>query len=183
MKKTLTLFAVGFLLTTSLLSCNKLIEAFFPGFDTDINAAEIKIPAVPVVPTTETNLGNVTFRFNLDSIIRVHTANAFSINTIASVRVKAIKFDFQNANAENNAANFESMRISFSSNSNTTPTTIGSVAIPDTYATSISIPITEGIELKDYMRGEQISYTLSAKARRGTSDQLVSTIIVSISVK
>ena len=62
MKKPLTRFAVGFLLITTLFSCNKLIEAFFPGFDTDINAAEITIPAVPVV-TSETPVGSVTFRF------------------------------------------------------------------------------------------------------------------------
>lgn len=183
MKKTLTLFAVGFLFTTTLFSCNKLIEAFFPGFDTDINAAEITIPAVPVVPTTETQLGSVTFRFNLDSIIRSFTANAFSINTIASVRVKQIRFDFKNPDAQNNAANFESMRIGFSSNANSEPVTIGSVNIPDTYATNISIPITEGIELKDYMKGEQISYTLYAKPRRGTTQPLTTNIVVSISVK
>ena len=182
MKKTLTRFAVGFLLITTLFSCNKLIEAFFPGFDTDINAAEITIPAVPVV-TSETPVGSVTFRFNLDSIIRVYTANAFSINTIASVRVKQIKFDFKNPDAQNNAANFESMRISFASNANTEPVTIGSVNVPDTYGESISIPIVEGIELKDYMKGEQISYTPHVKPRRGTTQQLTTTIVVSISVK
>jgi hypothetical protein len=75
------------------------------------------------------------------------------------------------------------MRISFASNANTEPVTIGSVNIPDTYGSNISIPITEGIELKDYMKGEQISYALHVKPRRGTTQQLRTTIVVSISVK
>lgn len=175
------LLAIGMITLTSLTACTKLIQALFPSFETQIRTVEVTIPVVPGT-TAETTLGSASVRYNLDSVIKEHTVNQFDINKMATVKVKSVTINLSNADQTNNIANFESVRLNLTTDNNGTPTTIASTTIPDTYSTSLTVPVTNSPELKEYLKGNQITYTVLGKARRATTKSLNAVIVVTLQV-
>jgi hypothetical protein len=70
-------------------------------------------------------------------------------------------------------SNFENVRISFTSSTNSTPVTLGTATIADNGTqTSVIIPI-NSVELKEYLRtGKDMTFSVFGKARRTTSHSL-----------
>ena len=88
-----------------------------------------------------------------------------------------------NGDAANNLANFESARFTFSSNTKTTPAEIISITFPDTFATSYTAQPTNSPELKEYLSGNTLTYTLYGKSRRTTNKPLDFRVAVTLSAK
>jgi hypothetical protein len=80
-------------------------------------------------------------------------------------------------------SNFEAVTLKIASNTNTTPAVIASAAIPDMPASSLNITATNSPELKGYLTGNQLTYTLMAQVRRTTTKPLQATVLVTLSVK
>lgn len=165
------------------MSCNKIKDAIFPSIDVNLPAFQIRVPAIPIVLNSEASLGSFTINFNLDSIIRANTAGAFGAGAVSTIKVKKMVISVSNGDAANNLANFESARFTFSSNTKTTPAELVSITLTDTFATSYTAEPTSSPELKEYLTGTQLTYSLFGKARRTTSKPLNFSVAITLSAK
>ena len=186
MKKTILSLSLLSMVALGFSSCDKIAKELMQPFNVPVSSVNITIPIV-VNTATESALGATTTSFNMDSAIKANTANAFSINAVNSIKIKTITVNLQNTDATNNLSNFESARVAFNTNNNTTQTTIGSKAIVDNNVatnTTTDIDITNSPELKDYLKGSStMTYTLYAKARRVTTHTLPAVINVTLHVE
>ncbi len=153
MKKKLLVF-------TALIACTAIIYSSCTKIDALIRAQAISFTAtdlsfdVPVITNTATNssIGTGTFTYNLDSLIRAQTVNQFGLANIDTVTLTSCTLTIQNPDADNNFADFESANGSFSTSANATNTTMGSIDNnPDTYATTLTVPVNTGVNLKSYV--------------------------------
>ena len=165
------------------MSCNKIKDAIFPSIDVNLPAFQIRVPAIPIVLNSEASLGSFTINFNLDSIIRANTAGAFGAGAVSTIKVKKMVISVSNGDAANNLANFESARFTFSSNTKTTPAELVSITLTDTFTTSYTAEPTSSPELKEYLTGTQLTYSLFGKARRTTSKPLNFSVAITLSAK
>ena len=165
------------------MSCNKIKDAIFPSIDVNLPAFQIRVPAIPIVLNSEASLGSFTMNFNLDSIIRANTAGAFGAGAVSTIKVKKMVISVSNGDAANNLANFESARFTFSSNTKTTPAELVSITLTDTFTTSYTAEPTSSPELKEYLTGTQLTYSLFGKARRTTSKPLNFSVAITLSAK
>lgn len=152
-------------------SCKK-IAALFGG--TDVNAPQINvtIPAVFFVTSNELSLGSYSFYFNLDSAVRANTGGVFGQNAVNSIKIKQVNINVTNADQVNNLANFEKIRITLQSNSNTTPVELFAITFPDVYASTYSFSPTNNPELLSYLKGSTITYNIYGNMRRITTKPL-----------
>jgi hypothetical protein len=180
MKKSILALTLAGSLAIGLLSCSKVKDTLFPAFESEIGAVSVTIP-ITVAGTEASNSKTITF--NLDSTIRAYTQNAFSISNLGSVKVKDLSIMLVNADDFNDVSNFESVLVKLASNTNTTPAVIASAAISDTPASSLNITPTNSPELKGYLAGNQLTYTLMADVRRTTTKPLQATVLVTLSIK
>lgn len=179
-KRILTLSLLSSFFVIGFSSCDKIKDKLFPAFDTSINDVSVSIP---VTLAGAESSSSATVSFNLDSTIKSYTSNAFGVNNLSSVKVKDVNVFLDNADALNDISNFETVTLKFSSNTNTTPAVVVNAAIPNTAAADITIPATDSPELKDYLKGNQLTYTIAGKARRSTTKVLHATVAVTLSVK
>jgi hypothetical protein len=105
-------------------------------------------------------------------IIKAETGGQFQLSDIKSITVDEARLLLLDADADNNFANFEEGWLMFHTNTNPTPVLIATGPNPDVYATEWILPEVAGINLKEYLTGTQLSYALSAKARRVTTKPL-----------
>lgn len=159
-------------------SCKKVLDAFFDPIESPLSV-EITIPVVTNT-TSESVLGASSVHFNLDSIIRKNTKDVFNINSIKSVKLKDMAVNLLNADDKNNLANFETFKVTFTSSANATPVVLGTATNPDTYATSTVFPISNSVELKNYLSGSDVTFTLYSKARRATTHTLTARVSVTL---
>ena len=160
-------------------SCEKVKDKVFPSFETNGGTVHLSVPAISTT-NTEVGLDATTISFNLDSAIKANTDGKFSISNAESVKIKTVTVDVD-GDAENNISNFSHVTVKVSSNSNTS-----AVAIVDADLMDVNQPNVingNGTELKGYLTGSQITYTISGKLRRATTVDLPLTLDVVFSVK
>lgn len=174
-----TIVAMGL----SLGACNKIKEAVLPAIDVDLPAFQFTIPAIPFVLSSEASLGSFTTTFNMDSIIRANTGGAFGASAVSTVKVKQMTIALSNADALNNLSNFENARFTFYSNTNSTPAELFNITFPDTFSSSVTVTPENSPELKEYLKGTQLTYTLYGRARRVTNKPLNFTVQVKLTAK
>ena len=179
MKKTLIILSATFIMLFAFSSCKKLVSAIFGGFDTTVDF-QVSIPAVPIVSPFELPLGQFSYKFNLDSIVKSNTAGVYNANDVKSIKAKQFNITITNADQLNNVSNFQSVRVTIKSNTNNTPTELFSVSFPDTYATSFTTAGND-VELLSYLKGSDIIYNMYGKNRRITTKAL--TIILSVTIR
>lgn len=181
MKKTIRILSLlGLLCAVGFTSCNKIKDGLFPAFAVQTDEVTVNIPVMVAAVESSTSS---TVSFNLDSTIRVNTANTFGVDNVSSIKVKDITVFLTNSDALNDLSNFEKVRLLFSSNTVTTPAIVASADIPNSKATSINIPASNGPELKEYLKGNQLTHTVYLKARRTTTKPLNVAVSVTLSFK
>jgi len=179
-KRILTFSLLGSLCIVALASCDKIKDKLFPAFDSEMAAVSVNIPIT--VQGVESSSSS-TVSFNLDSTIKAYTVNSFGVDNLSSVKVKDIGIFLNNADDQNDVSNFETISLKFSSNTNTTPAVVASAVIPDAPAANLNIPATNSPELKEYLKGDKLTYFLSGRARRTTTKVLNATVLVTLSIK
>jgi hypothetical protein len=161
-------------------SCGKIANLLNFKLTMQTDTVNVTIPV-----TSNTNgiitVGPTVSAYNVDSFIRANTGNQLGISNITSVKLNSVTFKLNNANSSNNFANFQSVSASFSSNTNSTPYTINIADNPDTYATTISLPVDTTVDLKTYL-GNQFTYSISGQLRRPTTVPLNCTITFNFNV-
>lgn len=188
MKKTfIALSALA--LTTLAVSCSvkdKILDAVFTAFTANVANYDATIPAITNV-TSYQSLSDETVQFDLDSAVKAQTGDQFSIDNINTVTMEAITLTLDGTGTEapdanNNFANFEMVKVTFHSDANNTPVTFELTNNPDTYATTLTIPVDNTVNLKSYLTGKIFTYNVSAKARRGTTHPLHVNVAVKMKI-
>lgn len=179
MKKVILSLSLASMIALSFSSCEKIKDKVFPSFDTSGGTFLVNIPVISNT-SAETQLGSTTVAFNLDSTIKANTNGLFSISNVNSVKISQITLNVT-PNGENNISSFESAKVTIASNANSTPAEIASVTLADVNQPAVING--NGLELKDYLRGNQITYNVVGKARRATTSNLDASINLVLSVK
>lgn len=180
MKKILLNFLAVSILLFQLSSCKKIAKALFGGFDQNVPDIQVTLPAVPLVSPFEIPLGSYSYKFNLDSIVRSKTGGVFGANDVSSIKIKQLSININNADPLNNLQNFQSVRVTIKSNTNSTPTELFSVMFPDMYADTFTTP-GNNTELLSYLKGSDIVYDIYGKNRRITTKPL--NLVISVIIR
>ena len=180
MKKLFLSFSVASILVFSMSSCEKVKDKVFPSFETSGGTVLIEVPVVTNT-TTEQEIDATTMSLNIDSTIKANTDGKFSISNANSIKVRDITLTVLNGDEQNNISNFETAKLSISSNSNTTPAVIASANLADVNQPAVING--NDTEIKTYLQGSQITYKVSGKARRATTKELQLAVAVVLSVK
>jgi hypothetical protein len=182
MKKNLfALSLLGTICIVSFSSCEKVRDSLFPPFETEISDVNITIPIT--AQGAEVSSSN-TVSFNLDSTIKEYTENTFDIDNLNSVKVKDVTVFLTDTDELNDVSNFENVQLKISSNTVSTPAIVVSTTIPNTPAESLNISAGDNSpELKEYLKGNELLYTISSTARRTTTKPLNAVVSVTLSVK
>lgn len=183
MRKKYVSVIAAVIILVGLFSCKKIIRKIFQGIDADVPAFTVEIPPIPFVLPTEMSIGTLQQHFNLDSTVRANTDGVYGASDISSVKVKQIVFNLPDADTGNNIANFESARLTLSSNTKTDTVTIASINFPDTFATSYTYTPVNSPELKPYLSGTTLYYNAFGKLRRATTKTLKLSMQVTLRVE
>lgn len=180
MKKTVLNLSLAIAMIISLGSCEKVKDALFPGFETSLTDFEITVPVI-VNTDVENSLGSTVIDFNLDSIMLANTSGKFGIDNLGSVKVKVIEVEVLNGDAQNNISNFETLKMTLASDQFSSPVTLVNLTIPDVDQKLVING--NDTELKTYLKGSELTYSLAGKARRETTKELQLTVSVTLLVK
>ncbi|GAC1384271.1 MAG: hypothetical protein NVSMB45_12200 [Ginsengibacter sp.] len=172
MKRIVIVSIVALSLVASLISCKKIVSAIFSGLEFNVPDVSLSVPIVPFVATSEIQFGSATQNINLDSVVKANTANVFGADIVKTVSIKTVTITISNADDLNNLSNFESARITLTSNNNTNPIDIANVTFPNTNATSFVFTPTDTKELVSYLKGSSLTYTVYGKNRKITTKTL-----------
>jgi hypothetical protein len=156
-------------LSSFLHSCNKVKDAIVINIPTQTVTADFTIS--PVQAGTAT-LASFQFGINLDSVIKVQNSS-LGLGNIKSAKIKSITLNLTNATQADNFAVVSACEAGITSNNNSTYKAFASLTSnPDTYATTLDIPVNPDVDLKDYFNATAIYYKLSGTTRRATSTTL-----------
>ncbi|NML21336.1 hypothetical protein HHL16_10655 [Pseudoflavitalea sp. G-6-1-2] len=150
-------------------SCNKVKDAI--KVNVPLQQAEYTFDLTPVEAGTHT-LAEYSIRFNVDSAIKAN-ASQFDINNIKSVKISQVKIAASNTDGENHFGLLSACKAQMKSDTKSEFVTIGELNNnPETAASSLDLPVKSDLELKDYFKGTQFSYVLSATVRKATTKKL-----------
>ena len=132
----------------------------------------------------ETPMVFLTTYFNLDSVIAAETNGRFDLAGIRSVTLNELReeLDSTETDAANNLSNFEHVNLQFYSDAVTAPLTFP-VMVPDVYSTRLTVPVDDETDLKPYMEGNLLTYSVSGKMRRTTEKTLTGVVTMRIKVE
>ena len=182
MKRKICSGIIVLMLIVSIFSCKKIIASIFSGLEFNLPNMSVNIPAVPIVTAGEVQFGTITQNINLDSVVKANTGNSFGADVVKAVSIKSITITIPNADDLNNLSNFQSARISLTSNSNSTSIDIANINFPDTNASTFVYTPASSTELVTYLKGSSLTYTLYGRNRRITTKTLTFTESVRLKV-
>lgn len=189
MKKVIIALSTLALTSTFVVSCSikdKILDAVFTAFTAKVADYDVTVPAINNTTLYQT-INDQTVQFDLDSAIKAETSDQFSLDNINTVTAEEIILTLNGSGSEapdanNNFANFEKVKVTIYSNSNTTPISFEVTNNPDNYATTLSIPLDKTVNLKSYLTGKTFFYNVSAKARRETTHPLRVNVAVKMKI-
>ena len=160
---------------SSLQSCTKLAKNL--QYDLNLQTASVQV-TIPVTSDTSVTAGATqTNYYNVDSFIKANTANVLGLANITSAKIKSCTITLDSGySADNNFANFRSCSASVYSSSNATPYLLSVANNPDTYATTLSLPVDTTTDLKSYLTGSNFTYNVAGHLRRPTTQVIKATV-------
>jgi len=182
MKKSFAVLSLAavVLLSFAFQSCDKLKDSIFPAFENDDLAIEFTIPIAPVAKEDTIDLASV--HFNIDSLVREFTGNAFSITNVSSISIKDVEWTLVNGDDQNSFQNLEKASVLF--HSNTTPHATEVAAAPSIPYASTNVLSLAGIpntNIKNYFTGSDLYLQLAVKIKTPTTKELESKVKLNIS--
>lgn len=165
-----------------------LVNQVFKAFITKTADFDVTFPPLNANVNYNT-LGTQTVHYDLDSAIRSETGNVFNINSVDKAYAEEMTLTLNGTTAnvdapdnDNNFANLESIRITFYSATNSTPVSFELTNNPDVYATTLSIPVDKNMNLKSYLTGTELYYTIEGKLRRSTTHSLKCNVVIKFKI-
>jgi hypothetical protein len=190
MKKSLTILSLTFMLLAAagtFSSCDKIKDNLFKAFSAGGGEANFTVPVI----TTTNKFDTIDIQeiyLNVDSIIKAETGGLFSLDNVSKITVESAEITINNPDADNNISNFDYGLVLFNTFNPATNDWNNTMAvaadnIPDAFATSYSLAVLDGVNLKDHMRGTKLVYAVAAKARRITTKPLDCTLKVRVHIE
>jgi len=161
----------------SLQSCNAVKNAI-PAQAISFTGASADIQILATSDTTaQDTVGQVSFSYNIDSMIKAQTAGVLGYSNIQSVTITNITLTLNNADSSDNFANFTYVSAEFNTNASSSNSIYDIANIqnnPDTYSDSLNLPLLNpNQDLKQYFTSPlQFTYQIIAKLRRATTKTL-----------
>lgn len=180
MKKLTFLSIMAVIMIVAMQSCSKVAKLL--QYDIPLQSGSITITIPPTAVTSGTASGTGTNYINIDSVIKANTGNVLGISNITSVKLKSATMVLQNPDTANNFQNFSSCYASFTSNSASAPYQVSIANNPNTYASTLTLPVDTTVNLKSYITGYQFTYTAGGAIRTATTDSLKCTINFTFSI-
>lgn len=172
MKKVLVAFSCVVFILVAMASCKELVDKIFTGIDVNAPDRTTEIPVIPIpagFPPIDFPAYTQTTAFNLDSMIKASSGGVFNIGYVKSIKIKSMTLTIPEADAANNLSTFESIRVTISSNTNTTEQEIAKFAFADTLTRTSTYTVANSPELFQTLKGSQVVYTTYTRLRRGTT--------------
>ena len=163
-------------------SCNKIASNL--QYDLSMQTGSIDIKIAPISDTSAgLTMGTVTSVYSIDSFVKANTGNVLGAHNISSAKMSSCTLTLLNPSTTNNFANFQNSAVSFYTNSNATPFNIANITgNPDIYASTLNVPVDATAEMKGYLNGNQLTYSLVGKMRRATTDTIICRVQVTMNV-
>lgn len=175
MKKCILLSLVAFA-SLSISSCKKIQSALFKPFESPLNF-EVTIPVITST-TAEVNMGETTVQYNLDSIIRKNTGDAFGADIVGAMYINEIGIQLLDNNEANNLGNFDYVKLSVSSGG--TPAILGPFSIPAGANENASFSVSNSPNIKPFFNGSNVKFVMNGKANETTTQTLRARISATI---
>ncbi len=171
MKKTILSFAIAGAAVLGVQSCDKIKEQAFQAFVTNQFEQEVVIPITPA--GYQGAFDSVAIEMDINQIIKDNTGGALSIDDIGTVTPEETILTLENADDQNNLANFQQVAVAaWSSKPGANAIAFGTSEVPDAYATEIRLEHAGSVNLKEYANGHKVIYITSLDARRATAKEL-----------
>ena len=169
-------------ITLTALSCTKIANLLTFRLGMQTKSFDFTIPVT--TDTGRMSVGPVATTFNVDSFIRASTAGQMGSANIKSVKLSSVVLTLNNANSANNFQNFEYVDVDFTSNTNSTPYKMTIANNPDSYASTLSLPVDTTVDLASYL-GNEFTYSVSGRLRKGTTQEMncTATVTSNLSVR
>ena len=180
MRKISISIIVFLLFLTGFTACKKIVAAVFGGTDITVPTAQFTIPVLFVVTPNEQSFGSYSQQINLDSLVKANTGGVFGINVVSSIKVKQVNLLLTNPDALNNLSNFETVRVTLTSDTRNTPVELFAASFPDTNISTYNFVPTNSTDLLPYLRGTSITYNIYGKNRRITTKPLTLQVTVTL---
>lgn len=166
---------------TGLVSCEKLKDLAQISVGAHSYDVEFAIPEITAAG--EQNLASDKVALNIDSIIKANNSSV-GVNNIKSAKVQSVHIEIIDADSINNFGVVESCKILLSSDTRPEAVTIAELSgNPDEFKTSIDVPVNGEVDLAEYLKANNYSYTLWAKTRRGTTKEVHCTASIGYDLK
>lgn len=158
---------------------NEVKKSVFNGLVITAIDQSFEIPEIPVAGP-EATISNIAIPFNMDSVIRANTGGSFGLSDVGIVNMDDVTMYMQNPDTPVNMANFETVRLSLTTNTLTQPVLVEYRPVPDVYAASLVFPIDKTKDLRPYASGSTLFVALSSKLRRPTNRTLYMRLIIKL---
>ena len=170
----------------SFTSCvDKIVNTIaFKAFSTRDLTIDFEVPVVEFAPISIDSVATPGEAINLDSVVRAHTNNQFTVDDVTAVYVDKLRIELTNADADNNLQNFEGVRLTLKSvDASVAPVEICNTEIPDEYSDRLDLPVYDDRNLKPIIASRGIIYLAGISARRNTNKVLTGKLTVSFDIK
>lgn len=168
-------------------ACNKkdeIVKQLFQAFTTQTFTVPFEVPAITFAPASIDSVAQAGEPMNLDSLVRAETDGAFSLDDVTAVYLDELKISLSNADADNNLANFEHLKLTLKSvDPAIAEVQVCNTTLPDAYVAERSLPIYDDRDLKPILASRGIVYLTGVSARRNTSKVLNGSLSFRFDVK
>ncbi|MEI6950164.1 hypothetical protein V9K67_23465 [Paraflavisolibacter sp. H34] len=174
-------FAALAAIVTGFSACDKVVDAVVPDFPITTSSISVEVPVISNT-TQVLAIDTASLYLNIDSVVMEKSDGKIGYNKVNSIKITKIAFTASNTDANNNLGNLESAKVMFHTDSNPTPVEIASTPIAATETSFKEIVPSPQQELKGYLNGKRLTYTLHAKARKATTKPIPLSMVVTFNV-
>lgn len=164
--KRLIVISTVILFSLVLASCHKIESALFKPFESPLSF-EVTIPVITNT-TSEVSMGQSIVQYNLDSVIKKNTGNAFGADIVGNMYIKDIGLQLLESDGDNNLNNFDFVKLSVSAGGST-PVLFGPYNITPGSVSSAIFLVANSPNIKPFFNGTAVTFNLSGKANSVTT--------------
>ncbi|WP_207513970.1 hypothetical protein [Longitalea luteola] len=156
-------------MSTLLPSCDKVKDAITINIGTQTVTADFYI--TPQETGTK-ELAIFQYGINIDSLIKIESPD-LGIGNIKKAKIQSVNLTFTNATQNDHFGAFSACELGLASSSKPEYTVVAALTSnPETYSTSLDIPVNANVDLKDYFRSSVYYFKFSGTTRRATTTTL-----------
>lgn len=140
-------------------------------FNLPLQTVDVKF-TLPPLEEGQAEAADLDVYLNVDSLIKEEASN-MSAENIRSVKIQSMVLTVENFTTEDHFGALTSCSAGLASELKPDFINVAELTNnPETYATSLSLPVKADTELKDYFASKKFTYRVTATSRRATTTTL-----------